>query len=166
MSSLFAAFLLEAGPSLFCDTVYPLLSVFFVKGRPLTGTFLLPHSCNSQQEASCGFPVHFPDSFTFTLFYGLSVAVARKTHDRIEQHSKLCIVVVFLLWWWTSDTCCYRLLLRQGCVAVRWVSVLTCWERWFGAEDQMQQLITLRLDVSPLIYHQQLCLSAQIADTS
>lgn len=67
----------------------------------------------------------------------------------------LLFVCFFLLRWWTPDTRRHLLLPRLGGVAVRWVSVWTCWERWCGAEDQMQQLITPRLDVSPLIYHQQ-----------
>ena len=38
---------------------------FFIhhKGRPPRQHFLLPQGCNSQQEVSCGFPVHFPWQF-------------------------------------------------------------------------------------------------------
>lgn len=42
--------------------------------------------------------------------------------------------------------------LIRAMFSVRWVSVWTC---WCGAKAQMQRLITLRLDVSPLISHQQ-----------
>lgn len=65
-------------------------------------TLSLPQGSNSQQAVSCGFPVHFPDSFTYGLLCGLLVAagVSEKTTsftETCQRQISFCLVVVLFI---------------------------------------------------------------------